>query len=515
MSTLKPCPDPRQVVLLSVPYCEPLPLVAPALLASCLEQAGIGAKGIDFNIDFIKQFSNESWFTEYKNFLTMGHLVHPIFPKAMYRQILNWTRKYIGHLVATHSPNTIGLSIFTTESLDFGLVMSAVIRQSWPKIKVIAGGKGLEIHCDGDKKHYERWIEHGIADLIVVGDAESAVVEAIKHDHQGLFFATPQTKEDLDLIPLAQWDDYDMSAYAKVQTSYPDYHTEPYLTVTASKGCVRKCTFCDVASFWPEYLYRDPVKVAREMIFNYRKTGISTFAFTDNLINGSISNFREINQVLVREIPNTIRYRGYAIFRGKNQMPEDDFRLAAQAGCYLWNIGIESGSEKVRYDMKKKFSNDDLDWSVRMLHRYGIKQNWLLIVGYPSETEKDFEDTKKLLTRYQHLNGGGAIGIQITPTFMLLGNSPLLMDHTLAQKYGLEHVKEQGPYMNKFWTSTRYLDNDYPTRSRRWKELVVLAQDLGYPFRHSMPLQKWKDELEHFDKIYAEQKTKVINIHPQ
>lgn len=446
----------------------------------------------------------------------MGHLVQPAFPKEVYRKIMTWTHRYIRKLMDQHQPTAIGLSVFTSESLDFGLVMSAVIRQAWPKIKIIAGGKGLEVNCDGDKKHYERWIEHGIADLIVVGDAESAIIDAVKQDHWGLYFAAAQTKEDLDVIPLAQWDDYDMQIYQKVQAGARgnDIYQESYLTVTASKGCVRQCTFCDVPSFWPDYLYRDPVKVANEIIFNYQKTGIGTFSFTDNLINGSISNYRTMNEVLVREIPRTIRYRGYAIFRGQNQMPQDDFRLAAEAGCYLWSVGVESGSEQVRNDMKKKFSNDDLDWSVRMLHRYGIQQNWLLMVGYPSETEQDFRETKKLLSRYEHLNSDGAITIQITPTFMLLRNSPLLMNPALSQRYGLEHVTDQGPFMNKFWTSTRYVDNDYATRSRRWKELLALAEDLGYRFGHGMPVEKWKDEVEHFDKVYEQHKTKVIAIHP-
>jgi radical SAM superfamily enzyme YgiQ (UPF0313 family) len=218
-----------------------------------------------------------------------------------------------------------------------------------------------------------------------------------------------------------------------------------------------------------------------------------------------------MNRRLVDKIPRTIKYEGYAIFRGKNQMPEEDFKLAAQAGCVSWSVGVESGSEKVRHDMKKKFTNDDIDWSVNALYKYGISQDWLLIVGYPSETETDFEETKKLLRRYSHLAVSHTIKIGITPTFALLSNSPLLTDKNMSVEYGLEH-NNQNPMGQKFWTSTRYLDNDYAVRSRRWKELISLSQELGYQFQSGMPIDKWRNEIASLDQIYNDQKTPVFSI---
>lgn len=510
------------VIILSVPYCEPFPMVAPVLLAGCLESAGIRARGLDFNAEFIKEFGNKPYYTQFKNFLTIGHLFRPEFGNVtVYRDILKWTKNFLGKLIKEHDPRYIGLSVFTSESLDFSMVLSYLLRRYWPKVKIIAGGKGLEVTGATGQKHYDTWIDNSIADVIIVGDAESAIIDTISKNLTGIIHAKAQTKHDLDNIPLAKWDDYDLTLYGKLSDKIdkqnvetdPHVEIEPYLAVTASKGCVRQCTFCDVANFWPDFIYRDPLRVADEIIFNYRKTGIKKFLFTDNLINGSIKNFRIMNEVLAREIPRTITYSGYAIFRGRGEMPERDFALAAEAGNNRWSVGVESGSEKVRYDMKKKFDNQDLDWSVQMLYKYKIQQNWLLIVGYPSETEKDFQDTKDMFYRYAHLNHDHMITLQITPTFMLLNNSPLLNNHDLAVEYGLDHLHVADPMMQRFWTSSRYLDNDFSTRSRRWKELVSLAQELGYGFGPGMPVQKWRDEIENLDKIYAEQKIKIIPIY--
>ena len=505
-----------KVVFLSVPYCEPYPMVAPVLLSACLNQAGISALGIDFNIKFVKEFHARPWFSDAKNFLTMGHLVNVNIGHRAIKEVYRFTKNFLQDLHDQHNPEYIGLSIFTSESLDFGLVLCYMLRKYFPNTKIIAGGKGLEVNgmTDG-KKHYHHWEENAIADLIIIGDAESEIIHSIQQNKTGLVTSQQQTKSDLDQIPRAEWHSYDLELYSNLSHTRDQqtHDIEPYIAVTASKGCVRKCTFCDVADFWPEFIYRDPVLVADEIIHNYQHTGIKYFQFTDNLINGSISNYRMMNQHLVDKIPNTIRYEGYAIFRGKNQMPEDDFRLAAQAGCVSWSVGVESGSEKVRYDMKKKFTNDDIDWSVNALYKYHISQDWLLIVGYPSETEEDFEETKKLLRRYAHLALSNMIKIGITPTFALLSNSPLLTDKNMAVDYGLGHNR-QDPLGQKFWTSTRYLDNDYPTRSRRWKELVGLCEELGYNFQSGMPLDKWRDEIASLDQIYNDQKTPVFSIRP-
>jgi radical SAM superfamily enzyme YgiQ (UPF0313 family) len=510
----------KDFIILSVPYCEPLPMVAPVLLAGCLESADISARGIDLNADFLKEFANQDWFVEYKNFLQMGGIMQPTFDKKIYKILMRWTKNYLLDVKQKYNPKYIGLSIFTSESLDFGLLLSYQIRKYLPDVILIAGGKGLETTVSVGKKHYEDWMENCVVDSIIVGDAESAIIDLVKNNLSGIVYAKQQTKEDLDNIPIAKWDDYDMSIYASLsklvdrhQLSYTDAEfsvDEPYLAVNASKGCVRQCTFCDVGNFWPDYIYRDPVKVANEIIHNYKKTGIKKFRFTDNLINGSISNFRIMNQILAEQVPNQIIYGGYAIFRGKNEMPEKDFELAARAGNNIWMVGVESGSERVRYELKKKFDNSDLDWSVRMLYKYGISQNWLLMVGWPSETERDFQDTVDLLLKYQHLKSH--IRIQVTPTFSVLNNSPLLTKPELAHMYGLTHLNETLLPNNKFWESTKYLDNTFPVRSARWKKLVQTAEECGYQFGQGMPVQKWHEEIKNLDKVYAEQKRKIIPV---
>ena len=484
-------------------------MVAPVLLSACLNQAGIKSIGIDFNIAFLKEFSDKEWFSDFKIMLCMGHVSSSKFERKVFKDVYRFTRNFLRQVHNEYQPEWIGLSIFTSESLDFGLLMSYLLRRYWPNTRIIAGGKGLEVTHNNQIKHHDIWINNDIVDTVIVGDAEAEVISTLLENKTGLVISKQQTKHDLDNIPVPEWSSYDLKQYAALDA---DRDQAAFMTVTGSKGCVRKCTFCDVGDFWPDFIYRDPIKVADEIIHNYRSTGIRDFYFTDNLINGSITNYRAMNQRLADIVPGEISYNGFAIFRGKEQMPIQDFRLAAKAGCTNWAVGVESGSEKVRWAMKKKFSNDDIDWSVNALHSNGISHAWLLMVGYPSETESDFQETKALLRRYAHLAPNRMIQLNISPTFSLLNNSPLIKNHELAVEYGLN--QHELSINDKFWTSTVYIDNDYPTRSRWFKELVALGSELGYSFKSSALIEKFSQEIINLDRVYNETHRKVFAIRP-
>lgn len=502
-----------QVVIISVPYTEPIPIVAPALLKACLTNAGISAAGFDFSIKLMAKFCQQSWWPSVKNLISLG--VYPEYlPRRALVDILKFTKKQLLEIKKIYNPEYIGLSIFTNESINFSYLLIPLIRKHLPGVKIMLGGRGLELTCGiTNIKHYKKYWQHGMADVVVVGDSETAIVEVVKNNISGIYYAKQQTKEDLENIPISNWDDYDFNLYKQFESyTIKEDVQEPgddprHIAVTSSKGCVRQCTFCDVADFWPEYLYRDGAKVAQEIINIYEHTGLKKFRFTDNLMNGSISNYRRMNELLAEKIPNTIRYRGYAIFRPKSQMPDYDFEIAKKAGCYSWSIGVESGSERLRFEMRKKFTNDDMDHSITQLHKNNIKQNWLMMVGYPTETHEDYLESEELLRRYAHLAKNSMIRIGLTPTFMLLQNSPLLQDPELVKQLGLNFDPTDN-LSRYFWTADVNPENTFDVRADRWRKLMQLTQELGYDLHSAQPTDMFIADLENNRKIYDEYKQK-------
>lgn len=495
-------------LFLSVPWTEPIPAVAPVLLSACLKQDNLKAKGIDLSLHFYKEFHKKEYWAELKTKLQIGWVENNKLPRRAVIDILKWIKRYVLNLKKKYNPRWLGLSIFTSESVDFSYMLIYTIRRYWPEVMIAVGGKGTEVEVmyGSKKKHYQQYIDTGLADLAVVNDCEHIISKLIKENAKGVVIASGQTQTELDQSPVPIWDDYDLNAY----TDYYDESmgNEPYMAITASKGCVRKCTFCDVEKYWPTYLYRDPTKVAEEIITGYKKTGIKTFAFTDNLINGSVSHYYKLNEILAKEIPGEIKYYGNAIFRGKQHMSEEHFEIAARAGCRGWAIGVESGSEKVRFDMRKKVTDEDTDWTVEMLAKYKIHQKWLMIVGYPTETEKDFQLTLDFLKKWAHLGKQGMVSVSFTPTFMLLDGSPLMGNRKLVHDMGLEH-NIGSPWGQKFWTSTVNTSNTFPVRYDRWQRAKNLLEDLGYSWPELIPKDVWTKELDEMMKIYNVKKDKI------
>ena len=82
-------------------------------------------------------------------------------------------------------------------------------------------------------------------------------------------------------------------------------------------------------------------------------------------------------------------------------MTEEDWRLTKLSGAQSLSIGVESGSESVRDHMKKQFSNKDLDEFMEQAYKNQVKLRFLMIIGYPTETIKDFNDTLDMFERYK------------------------------------------------------------------------------------------------------------------
>ena len=207
-----------------------------------------------------------------------------------------------------------------------------------------------------------------------------------------------------------------------------------------------------------------------------------------------------MNTYLAEQQPNTFDYIGYAICRPKNEFPESDFKLAKTAGASFFKVGIESGSERVRFDMKKKFSNEDITWFAENCHANGIKQVWLMFVGYPSETEQDFQDSIALLKNHRHLTGNDMTTVFLSLPMMLTSGSAFMRKY--GEEYGLSH-NASDPWGDFFWTSDIYKNNTFDVRISRWRRFVEAINEYGYSSGSTRQAEKFL-EIEGLEKIYHE-----------
>jgi radical SAM superfamily enzyme YgiQ (UPF0313 family) len=274
-------------------------------------------------------------------------------------------------------------------------------------------------------------------------------------------------------------------------------------SLSTSRGCVRACSFCDVAKSWPKFRYRKGTSVAQEILTHHRDVGAVHFTIVDSLINGSLKSFKEFNNEMIKlksQYPSLKKfsYNGMFIVRDRHTHNEEFFATMKAAGCESLAIGVETGSERLRFDMNKKFTNRDLDHHLEMCQKYGIKNSLLMFVGYPTETAQDFEDTLEMLDRYQkYLIDSTIIGITFTGVFRMIPDTPVF-DHRDDIGLVIDEQFHSDEAMHRLnWINTNNPDLTVKERILRDLKFRKRAIELRYPIPYS---QRYLEYLKYVDR---------------
>lgn len=438
-------------VICSVPkYTLGAPLQGPAVLKSALRQAGFTCRLLDLNLAFAKRISDlfpgKSWaelepvFAFERCFDSKKNIFIPLMDE--------WARQ-----ILAYSPRNIGISVFTQRSFFIARGLSRSLRERDFSGPILWGG-GYVAHCGEDMKM------RGTIDHYVIGEGERAIVEFAKgNPHAPGLDSAPNAEVTLGPYPGPDYSDFDLSEYSG-------------LYITGSRSCPYHCSFCENPGTWGKFRIREPREVALEIKDLCRSTGISKFYFTDNLINGSLPLYRDLMKAM-GELGVAIRWDAFFVIRSRREMPPADFDLAAKAGARTIRIGVESGSERVRAHMGKKFQEKDLEYFLDQFRRTGIKTDLMLIVGYPTEEQVDFELTLELLRRYKEYSDAGVIGhVRIVPLAIL----PRSALWNLRRELGIVYDGED-------LGSWRRGSLNRALRLQRYQEARSWALSLGYKVR--------------------------------
>jgi radical SAM superfamily enzyme YgiQ (UPF0313 family) len=283
---------------------------------------------------------------------------------------------------------------------------------------------------------------------------------------------------------------YVLPSYKKIElTSYKNLEgkNSAVFSISTSRGCVRSCSFCDVGKTWKKFRFRSGAHIVSEILKHHQEVGAVHFTIVDSLINGSLKSFRDFNLEMVK-IKTTysslenFSYNGMFIVRDKKSHPEELFAAMSAAGCESLSLGVETGSDRLRFDMNKKFTNDDLDHHLEMCQKYKIKNFFLTFVGYPTETQEDFDQTLLMLERYQkYLIDDTIVGINHSGVFTLLPDTPAY-EH--RQLIGVEIIDNDASQVLN-WINTNNLNLSIKERILRDLEFRKRALELRYPIPYA------------------------------
>lgn len=437
-----------------------------SLVKAAILKAGHNCKIFDFNAELDKAFIDDreqlvpidNWF-----------LNHNFYSEKVYKQIMTLAEKWIDS-VFEYEPTDVGISVFSYNSQRATILLSTMIKARDPNLKIFMGGAGLNT----DNRFGPYCLENKIMDCWIRGEGELSVPAYLDGNmtHPGLNGIPPKQINDIDSLQFPDYSDYELASYTNKKGLVA-------LPITGSRGCVRACTFCDIASMWPKYKFRSGESIANEIKTQVKRYGAKAFRFTDSLINGSMKAFRDMTYQLsefrmAMQPEDRFIWDSHFIVRSKKQMPPEDFKKMAESGAGTMLIGVESGSPTVREHMKKGYTDDDLHYSLSELFKNNIKVRFLMIIGYPTETLEDFKQTLNFFDRYAEYGRRGLVEeVNLGLTLNLLPNTPL---YDNAEKFGLATTKD---HIND-WVCVQNPTLDFKERLKRRITAQHYVEKLGY-----------------------------------
>lgn len=351
--------------------------------------------------------------------------------------------------------DVIGISILSQWQERTAELVISILKEI-TKSKIVVGGPYFVY---SNQQNFNMDFYKDNVDAYIVGDGELSFKEYLDGnvDYSGINDYKYDINFDRNIIDFPDYSDFNLSDYTELQ-------------VGQSKGCVRKCSFCTIPAVWPKYVYKSGERMAEEIENLYNSYLINMESkkihFVDSLINGSKKLLLETSHNIINKFGknhNKFWWGGQAIATSEKHIPRQAYKLAAQAGLKYLIVGVESGSEKVRWEMNKKFYDIDLYYTLSICRKYKINIVPLMIIGFPTETESDFQKTLDFLELYKNFSNKQISIKPFNTSLMSLGPN---MEITInLDKYTIKNIKN-----NWNWNSNYHDLNERIQRLYRYAE---------------------------------------------
>jgi hypothetical protein len=445
--------------------------LAPAIISSKVRKKGYDFKFIDINLELFKKCNQN--FNLYQEKTQVLQEFNDISNDKI---IKLWNDDILKKISACQY---LIVSVFSHFSQPTAYRIIQQVKQHYPDVKIFVGGIGSQkkiSNSDNDQMHH--WIskEFKITDSYIFG--ELLLINNMVDSWQ-----TDQTASEIEekiptysnlqstTIPEIDFTIYDLESY-----QWPNGNRS--IPMLGSYGCVRQCSFCDVLTHFPKYSFIEADQLTKSIVDAYKQTGISKISFMDSLVNGSMSNFLTLLKNLKQSkqkgwLPKNFSWSGTYICRPKSTLLKQIHELLPQSGADTLVIGVESGSDRVRFEMQKKFTNQDLIYELTAFQQQQVKASLLFFPAWPTETLDDFKDTVKLFYQLAPFAQQGTVeSVSLgTSGFGLLDGTPIDRDKT---KIGLS--AGPAPFL---WTCADNPDLDFWESLRRRFAMADICENLG------------------------------------
>ena len=294
----------------------------------------------------------------------------------------------------------VGFGTITTCAHTLG-DLTRNVREALPDALILVGGPHTS-------SFQARVLEDTCADAAVVGEGElafEAIIRArfdggdfseipglIWRDPDGQIITNPGQMpaiEDLDTLPFPAFDLIDIRKYWRLQ-SMPPIARRKYISLLSSRGCPYKCIWCHKI-FGKRFRAHSAERMVEEIDHYIRTWGIDDVEFLDDIFNLDHDRIIEFCELAQRRnlkfkiaFPNAVR---------TDILTQEMVDALVDTGLYFSSFALEAGSPRIQKYTGKNLSIPKFLAGVEMAVKRGVFANGFAMLGFPTETEEDLQQT--------------------------------------------------------------------------------------------------------------------------
>lgn len=333
--------------------------------------------------------------------LEAGGIEVEVLDLSGYRNFEDAVKDYLSASKASHFGVTA-----TTPQFPAAVVIADTLRRVRPDARLILGGPHATLVAAAYKREQKRSIsgrakrayERMVAsfDVIVAGDGEDAIFEAIKELSDPLIDADGRksplflTDAKLDATPWPARHLIDVASYK--------YKIDgvPALSAIFQLGCPFGCGFCAGRNspMLRHTRMRSTDNIIAEMMHIYRTYGVTGIMAYDDELNVNKNIIELMNRIAKTGID--WRLRGFI----KAELFTDEQAQAMYRAGFRWLlVGFESGSPRILDNIRKRATQEDNSRCMAIARKYGLKVKALMSLGHPGESLETVEETRAWLEK--------------------------------------------------------------------------------------------------------------------
>jgi radical SAM superfamily enzyme YgiQ (UPF0313 family) len=309
------------------------------------------------------------------------------FPELLPAYIQSILRRQ-GYKV-TYSENKLNyladIVLLQTSIINFSTELSWAqkIRYSDPSMRIgFMGGM-----VTGNIGLYEKILEQGIADFVITGEPENAILNQDIASFEGV--VQGGMVAELDRLPFPDWSHVAGRRYGYLSLNAK---SGKFLPLLSSRGCPMSCAYyCTYPLVQgANFRGRSPANVVDELEYLQLEYKTELVMFRDPIFSLHIARVTEIcEQILQRGIKIS-----WICETHPRYLNPDLIGLMAKAGCVTVKLGIESGNLQVMKASRRVTANiQHQEKMIRCLEEHGIRVFAFYILGYMDDTQATIDQT--------------------------------------------------------------------------------------------------------------------------